>query len=138
MSRLSRTTLFLLAACFGTSAGCLFDDGNTEGLYCESDSHCGDSQTCVNNACSFDGGDGDGDGDGSCSPPFDPCEALEDCCNYNGEYAVGSSDCVWFTENPDDKFCADVCNNHVQCDTGCCVEVGDTGLGVCLDSSFCI
>lgn len=122
--------LTLLLACLaGVGVGCLFDEESTVGVYCEIDDHCGAEQACIDNYCELRGG---------CSLPFEPCDELEDCCHYDGTFDVGASDCVWFTATPNDKFCADYCESHGDCDTHCCVAIDDTNtLGICLESESC-
>lgn len=67
----------------------------------------------------------------------EPCETNLDCCGYDPEFPIGSSQCVSLTASAPAE-CASVCLSNDDCSTDCCAALqGVSDYGACVETSVC-
>lgn len=67
----------------------------------------------------------------------EPCESNVDCCGYDPEFPVGSSQCVAVSASGPAE-CAAVCLSNDDCSTDCCAALeGVSDYGACVETAFC-
>jgi hypothetical protein len=64
------------------------------------------------------------------------CSSEEETCGSDTPCCAGLA-CAVFDTTPPTSACKPICTQHSECSTGCCAELGDSGITVCLAQSFC-
>jgi hypothetical protein len=64
------------------------------------------------------------------------CSGEEETCG-SGTPCCAELACAVFDTTPPTSACKPICTQHAECSTGCCAELGDSGITACLAQSFC-
>jgi hypothetical protein len=75
----------------------------------------------------------------SCMQQGDVCTSASDCCTGQmvGKLAFGAMCAAVPPNQPGPTRCTAMCQSGADCQSGCCTELGNTGVSVCGDHSAC-